>query len=304
MSVSTHFDEAWPDALALHQYLDMQAYDGDETLYRFTTVKQLSLGHAGHHDLPMCFFVVDVCLAPAASIPLQQHLVGEFTHDKHRPRPRGLEFSRRAQESGGIWRAWLLQPWKWSTDTAQADVHVAESRMYTKVSLCGQLTVAIAHVRRPVLPISAACMPKSSKTVTDADAARFTAHAGGFIESARVLFFVDRELQHFVDLMTVNETPQHLLISKDGQPLWKIRVRRCGPMLRAPQHTQEKWDVAEFLGGILLDAAHMWDLADELQRRIVTARFYQLVVDDACAAGAERAERVAKSEASSKRQSV
>jgi hypothetical protein len=304
MSVSTHFDEAWPDALAQHQYMDMQQYDGDEILQRFTIVEQLSLGHAGHHDLPMCFFVVDVRLARAARIPLAQHYCGHFTHDEYCPRPHGLEFSRRAQELGGIWRAWLLQPWKWSTDTAHADVHVAKSRMHTKVSQSGQISVAIAHVRRPVLPISAASMPKSSKTVTDADAARFAAHAGGFIESARVLIFVDRELQHFVDLMTVNETPQHLLITKDGQHLCKLRVRRCGPMLQAPKHTQENWDVDKFLDGILLDAAHMWNLADEMERRIVTARFYQLVVDDACAAGAERAERVAKSEAPSKKQRV
>lgn len=164
----------------------------DHRVCAFVLTEQLSIGNQNAEQ--QSFLLVAVRLLPPAfgppvvpgeewsSVVLNKHAF----FDK---RPGGLEYSRRGQEV--VLR--LLRP---KHPRKSKSVDVATASLFTKTLKVGMLTVAIAHLRRSPLPISAP--PPASQALQELEAAPYV--HGAFIESATVCLFYGEKLIESFDM--------------------------------------------------------------------------------------------------------
>ena len=175
--------------------------------------KQLSIGDQSAEQ--QSFLVVAVRLPPALR---PMFAPGEAEPDVWatkteicKQRLGGLEYSRRGQEV--VLR--LLRP------RQSASVDVPTATLFTKVLKVGMLTVAIAHMRRSPLPMSAA--PPASEALQAAP----NVH-NAFVESAVVSVYHGQNRMEFFDLADLfKDQTSEVLLSPDGARLHHTTQSPC-----------------------------------------------------------------------------
>ena len=194
-------------------FSDQISYSAD-SVEAIVLTKQLSIGNQSAEQ--QNFLVVAVQLPPALrpmSAPgaPNPHMLAATKTEICKQRTGGLEYSRRGQEV--VLR--LLRP------RQSASVDVPTATLFTKVLKVGMLTVAIAHMRRSPLPMSAA--PPASEALQAAP----NVH-NAFVESAVVSVYHGQNRMEFFDLADrFKDQTFEVLLSPDGARLHHTTQSPC-----------------------------------------------------------------------------
>lgn len=237
----------------------------DHRVRAFVLTEQLSIGNQNAEQ--QSFLLVAVRLLPPALGPPvapgeEWSNVVFKNHAFFAKRPGGLEYSRRGQEV--VLR--LLRP-----KHPRKSVDVATASLFTKMLKVGMLTVAIAHLRRSPLPISAP--PPTSQALQELEAAPFV--HGAFIESATVCVFYGEKLIESFDVADLfRDQTFEVNLDLDG-----ARLNIDGPVrvqlqhVSAPRHRRmrvERFDPF-YMSALRADLEGVWASEQALQAEAAQA---------------------------------